>query len=107
MGKWEKLPNKHQVLADRGFSVTDECAGHGMTLRIPSFTREKKQLNGEEVVRSREISRRRIHVERTIACLRKFRVLNSKVPLPLVKHLDDIVIVTAALTNLQKPFIKE
>jgi hypothetical protein len=32
-------------LADRGFLVSEELAAHGVTLRMPSFTRGKKQLS--------------------------------------------------------------
>ena len=48
-----KLSHGDEVLADRGFLVSEELAAHGVTLRIPSFTRGKKQLSAMEVHKSK------------------------------------------------------
>jgi hypothetical protein len=48
-----KLSHGDEVLADRGFLVSEELAAHGVTLRMPLFTRGKKQLSAMEVHKSR------------------------------------------------------
>nr|XP_033935167.1 uncharacterized protein LOC117443306 isoform X2 [Pseudochaenichthys georgianus] len=62
-GFLELLEPRDEVLADRGFLIRDELAAYGATLRIPHFTKGKKQLSAQEVDTSRHISRVRIHVE--------------------------------------------
>ena len=37
------------ILADRGFLISEEVAMRGAILKIPSFTKGKKQLSGSEV----------------------------------------------------------
>ena len=59
------------VLADRGFLV-EELATVGAVLRIPAFTRGKKQLTARDVDISRQIAHVRIHVERVI---RRFKLI--------------------------------
>ncbi|XP_056147348.1 uncharacterized protein LOC130122451 [Lampris incognitus] len=38
-----------EILADRGFTIIDELAVRGATLRIPHFTKGKKQLSAQEM----------------------------------------------------------
>lgn len=89
------------MLADRGFLISDELAAYGATLRIPSFTKEKKkkQLSAQDVVTSRQLSRVRIHVERVIGRWKNLNILQTVIPLSKVDLLDDVVTVCAALTN--------
>ena len=99
------------ILADRGFNVYDDITIKGGRLEIPAFTKGKKQLSQEEVEKSRQISRVRIHVERVIGQLRKkYTILAGPLPVSLIKKptdinvttIDKILVVTAALTNLCK-----
>ena len=59
------------VLADRGFDIADSVASMGAELKIPAFTKGKKQLSGVEVESTRRIANVRIHVERVIGSLRQ------------------------------------
>ena len=99
-GYTDKLSHGDEVLADRGFLVSQELAAIGVTLRMPSFTRGKKQLSAMEVHMSKHLSNVRIHVERVIGKMRNFLILQTTIPVNQVKLLDDIVIIVAALTNL-------
>ena len=103
------------ILADRGFNVYDDIAIKGGRLEIPAFTKGKKQLSREEVEKSRQISRVRIHVERVIGQLRKkYTILAGPLPISLIKKptdinvttIDKILVVTAALTNLCKSVVQ-
>ena len=98
-----------QLMADRGFTVSDSVGLHCAELIIPPFTKGKKQLAQVEIDKSRELSRVRIHVERVIGCLRqKYKILQSILPISLLMHdsvepdtclLDQIVVVCCALCN--------
>ena len=44
------------VMADRGFTIEEELATRGATLKIPAFTKNKKQMPAKDVHNSRKIS---------------------------------------------------
>ncbi|XP_035678171.1 uncharacterized protein LOC118416983 isoform X1 [Branchiostoma floridae] len=108
-GILRKLEPGDIVLADRGFTIADSVAFQGAKLHIPAFTKGKKQLSASEVETTRKIANVRIHVERVIGLVRrKYSVLQSTLPIPLVKSkpgdalapIDKITRVCCALTNL-------
>lgn len=104
-GFLDLLEPMDEVLADRGFLIHDELAAYGATLRIPSFTKGKKQLSAQEVDTSRQLSRVRIHVECVIGRWKNFKILQIVIPVSQVDMLDDVVTVCAALTNLCKSVV--
>jgi hypothetical protein len=78
---------------------------------MPAFTKQKSQLSGEEVEKTSQLARVRIHVECVIGNLRKkYKFLQHVLPINLLKSpsdknkplctVDKILIVTAGLTNL-------
>ena len=95
-----------QVLADRGFLIQEELVSRGATLAIPSFTKGVKQLSMKNVEESRRLARVRIHVERMMERLKNFKILAGILPLSLVPHIDNIVMICAAVSNLQPRLIK-
>uniref|UniRef100_A0A1A8FMA8 Cyclin-dependent kinase 2 associated protein 2 n=1 Tax=Nothobranchius korthausae TaxID=1143690 RepID=A0A1A8FMA8_9TELE len=104
-GLFDLLEHNDEILADRGFQIRDELAACGATLRIPHFTKGKKQLSAQEVDSSRQLSRVRIHVERVIGRWKNCKILQTVIPVSQLNILDDIVIVCAALTNLCKSVV--
>ncbi len=95
------------VLADRGFNISDSVGTYCSTLKIPAFTKGKKQLSRIEVEQTRQIANVRIHVERVIGNIRqKYSILSSIQPIDFVNSndqvtaLDKIVCVTSALINM-------
>ena len=62
-GFLDKIKYGDVVMADRGFNIHDELAINGARLEIPAFTKGKKQLSREEVEKTRQLARVRIHVE--------------------------------------------
>ena len=97
------------ILADRGFTISDSVALHNAELKIPAFTKGKKQLSPLDVEMTRVLASSRIHVERVIGMTRqKYTILQSTIPIPLLQvdtsvqltTLDKIVRVACALTNL-------
>lgn len=97
------------ILADRGFTC-DEYARMAMAeVKMPPFTRGKKQLEKIDVDWSRELSAVRIHVERVIGVLKqKYTILGGILPLSFVSghsdsdsaDVDKLVKVCCALVNL-------
>lgn len=65
-GFYDLLEHNDETLSDHGFTIRDELATRGATLRIRHFTKGKKQLSAQEVDVSRHSSNVRIHNERVI-----------------------------------------
>lgn len=107
-GFLDKLLPGDLVLADRGFDVGDSVGLYQAELKIPAFTRGKKQLDPIDLENTRGLAAVRIHIERIIGVLRqKYTILQSTVPITLTDvdeentmHLDKIVSVCCALTNV-------
>ncbi len=95
------------VLADRGFNVQDAAGLYCAEVKLPPFTKGKKQFSKREVDRARQLSRVRIHVERVIGLLRlKYKILRGILPISFIKcngeeysSIDKIVTVCSALCN--------
>lgn len=112
-GFLDKIKYGDGVMADRGLNIGDELAVLGAKLYLPAFTRGKGQLESKEVEETRQLAKRRLHVERVIGQLRK--ILSHALPISLIKNkrdkdsdlctIDKILIVTAALTNLSPSIV--
>ena len=96
------------VLADRGFNVQDAAGMYCAEVKLPPFTKGKKQLSRYEIDKARQLSRIRIHVERVIGLLRlKYKILRATLPINLImceaedelSAVDKIVTVCSALCN--------
>ena len=68
-GLLSNLQPGDQVLADQGFTVQDSVGLYCAKIKVPPFTKGKKQLPQLEVDKVRQLSRVRIHVERVIGVL--------------------------------------
>ena len=113
-GFLDLLSNGDTVLADRGFTISDDLAVFGAKLEIPAFTGGKKQLSVAEVEQSKRLSMVRIHVEHVIGLLElKYTILQGKLPITLLKKkndsdyafIDKIITVCCALTNLSPSIV--
>ena len=70
-------------MADRGFEIDHSLLPNGVTINIPPFLRGKDHLTIDEEQETREIASARIHVERAIARIKTFRILNSMFPITM------------------------
>ena len=74
------------VLADRGFNIQEAAGMYCAEVKLPPFTRGKKQLSKMEIDVSHQLSSVRIHVERVISMVRqKYAILRSILPINLQK----------------------
>lgn len=96
------------IIADRGFTCNEYARMALAEVKIPPFTKGKKQLEKVQVDWSRELSIVRIHVERLIGVLKqKYTILQNVLPIKLLANKDDegasidrLVTVCCALVNL-------
>ena len=77
-GILENLLPGDLILTERGFNINDSAGMYLAKVKLPPFTRGKKQLSKSQVDLSRQLSRVRIHVERVIGVVRqKYSILSS------------------------------
>ena len=94
-------------MADRGFTIQELLDPLGVKVNIPAFLDGKEQLDKEDVVMSQTIASVRIHVERIIARIKKFKVLKTEIPLNLNGTINQIWTVACHLCNFMDPLIKQ
>ncbi|EEC03876.1 conserved hypothetical protein [Ixodes scapularis] len=96
----DKLANGDVILADRGFLIKEDVARRGAHLVVRALTRGKKQLPAREAEEARQISRIRIHVERSIGRM-VYRILRDRLPASLLRYATSVVNICAALANMR------
>ena len=90
------------IMADRGFTIENELAPLNVELNIPSFLGGRAQLTKAEVEESQTVASVRIHVERAITRIKKFKALNH-IPLTLHGSVNQIWTVSCILCNFLPP----
>ena len=76
-------------------------------MKIPHFTKGRAQMSGKAVHISRKISNVRVQVERAIGRLRKLIILQSSILITQIKLLNDVMIITAGLVNLNNSAVSK
>lgn len=88
------------VMADRGFTIND-LLNNDIALNIPPFLGGRDQFDESEVNVTRRIASVRIHVERVIGRVRRFKILNISYPNNSLSLLNKIWSNCCYLTNLE------
>ena len=83
-------------------------------VKLPAFTRGKKQLSQLEVDTTRQLAQVRIHVERVIGLIRnKYTLLQSTINIAMlntenkISTLDKIVFICSALCNCNNSVVSQ
>ena len=105
-GLLEKLEPMDDVMADRGFNIRDLFTKRSATLNIPSFAKGK-QLSTKACTKTRRTASLRIHVDRAIQRMKKFRLLQGVIHISIAAVANQTAFVCAALCNLLKPLAKK
>ena len=93
------------VMADRGFTIEDLLKPMGVKLNIPAFLKGREQFKTAETIETQQIAAERIHVERAINKVKKFRIFDSPIPLTMHGSINQIWTVCCLLTNCFNPVI--
>ena len=92
------------MMADKGFTISG-ILPLGVSLNIPPFLGTSTQMPAEDVVRTQEIARLRIHVERAINKIKIFLIWDSLIPLNLFGIANQMWSFCAFLCNIQDPIL--
>jgi len=93
------------VLADRGFIIQALLNERHVKLNISPFLNGRARFTPQEEIRTKQIARLRIHVERAIERVKKFRLLGKRIPLSLSSVINQLVFVACCLVNFQNPLV--
>ena len=99
------IEKEDDIVADRGFTISDLLEVKKVTFNMPPFKNGKAQLSKQETVSGRQIASLQIHVERAIGRMKHFRILNSVVPLKCSRSLSMTFRVCAYLSNVNGSLI--
>lgn len=86
-----------EVIAGRGFALTNSMKVKGVKLNVPA----RYLFSEEEATVPRRISRLRIHVERAINRIKVYRILKAALPIHRKKLINSIILLCAGLCNLK------
>ncbi len=95
------------IMADKGFECQDLCDPYGVRIDHPPILRGVTQMSEKQEQTTRRIARVRIHVERLMERLKNNKILQLKVPITMLRQLNDIWKVCAYLTHWMAPLIED
>jgi len=95
------------VLADKGFPhIETNLANNGGVLVMPPFKSGSKQFSEQENKSGYQIASVRIHVERCIARLKVFEILNF-LPTHMLAYIDKILVILSFINNCSPDLIRQ
>ena len=104
-GLLDKLEVGDEVMADKGFDIQDLLALHGVRLNIPPFLKSSTRFASDGVLRTKKVTKLRIHVERAIGRIKEFRIFHPVIPATMWDSINELVYVCAMLCNFSPPLV--
>lgn len=92
-------------MADKGFDIGDDLNKIDLKLNILPFLKDQAGFNEGDVLKTQTIARHRIHVERAIGKVRRFRIFHSVIPVSMFGSVNQIWTVACLLSNFQNPVL--
>lgn len=94
------------VMADKGFTISEELGKMGIKLNVPPFISAGSQLSQADVNLTQKIAQHRIHVERAIKKIRVFKMVSNCIGTNVFASINKIWTVCSLLTLWQNPILK-
>ncbi|KAK1876644.1 putative nuclease HARBI1 [Dissostichus eleginoides] len=95
------------LMADKGFLIEDDIKSVGLQLNLPPFARSKRQMPSGDVLTTKRIAKHRVHVERAIAKIKKFKMVSDRIPNTRLGNISQIWYVVSVLSNFQPHILKQ
>ena len=102
-GYLDNVPPYSIIMCDKGFGISEECDARRITLYVPPGKRGMSQMGHVEVAKTNRIAKLRILVEQVIRRLKSFRIISGELPISMIPHIDDILVICGALSNMKNP----
>jgi hypothetical protein len=100
------IQNGDAIMADKGFTVKDELEKLNIRLNIPPFARGDAQMSPADVNETQKIAKHRIHIERLIAKVKKFRIVKDIIQTSMFAKINKIWVNCCFLTLFQDTFVR-
>ena len=98
-----EIPPFCSIMADKRFSLFDECAGRNITFIIPPGKHGASQMTLAEDSKTSAIAKVRILVEQILRRIKTFKILANELSMSMLENVDDIMLTCAALCNFKEP----
>ena len=102
-----ELKEGDAIMADKGFDIGDDLAKVKLKLNIPPFLRDKVGFEEDDVIKTQTIAHHRIHVERAIGKVRRFKIFHSVIPVSMFGSINQIWSVACFLSNFLNPVLSK
>ena len=102
-GFLDHIPQVTTIMADKDFNLIDECTARNIYFEVPPGKRGITQMTPAQLSKTSSIAKVRILVEQVIRRLKTFRILSNEIPISLLEHINDMLIVCAAICNFKEP----
>jgi len=96
-----------EIMADKGFNISRECAERNIYLRVPPGKRGASQMAPADLSHTKIVANVRILVEQIIRRMKTFRYIKYEMPISALKTADQALRVIAGLCNLDYPMYQD
>ncbi|XP_068697263.1 uncharacterized protein [Montipora foliosa] len=93
------------VMADKGFDIGDELNKVNLHLNIPPFLQNQSAFSEGDVIKTQTVAQHRIHIERAIGKVRRFRIFSSEISVTMFGLINQIRTVCCILSNFIEPIL--
>lgn len=100
-----EILSSHAAMADKGFDIGDELNKVNLHLNIPPFLQNQSAFSEGDVIKTQTVAQHRIHIERAIGKVRRFRIFSSEIPVTMVGLINQILTVCCILSNFIEPIL--
>ena len=104
-GFYDTVPSFTRIMADRGFNIQNECDARLIYFTVPPGRKGTAEM-AVEVRETSKVAKLRILVEQVIRRVKTFKFLSQEVPISMLSHVKDILVVCCGLSNLKVPILK-
>ncbi|KAL1468271.1 hypothetical protein MTO96_041598 [Rhipicephalus appendiculatus] len=95
------------IMVDRGFFIDDLCSARAIGVIRPPFAKKDSQFSRNDALRTADIARARVHVERAIQRVKIFKLFNSTLSWEMLPHVNELFAIACGLTNLCAPILAD
>lgn len=94
------------LMVDKGFLIERDVEELGLKLNMPPFAKSNMQMPCTDVQMTKKIAKHRVHVERAIAKVKKFKMVSGRIPNVRLGNINQVWFVVCMLSNFQPHIIK-
>ena len=92
-------------MADKGFTIDSDLQAIGIKLNIPPFTSSAYQMSKSDTELTHKIAKHRIHIERLIRKVKKYKIVSGRIPTTMFNTINQIWTVCCFLTLFDDVFV--